>query len=149
MNSRRVVVLSFLFLAIDLLSKHWIDHTTLKMPYEVIENVFYIEKTYNRGAAFSMFTGGTFLFIIVAFVALFFAFRYSVYDINHLIGFVGDSMLMGGILGNLINRLLYGNVLDFLSFRYGDFLFPIFNFADVFICLGIAFMILDNVRGVI
>lgn len=54
---------------------------------------------------------------------------------------------MGGILGNLVDRLLYGYVIDFLSFNFGTYQFPVFNFADMGIVIGIVALFIEICRG--
>ena len=56
-------------------------------------------------------------------------------------------MLIGGIIGNLFDRIVYGKVIDFLSFKFGTYSFPVFNLADTFICIGIFLLIVDFLRG--
>lgn len=51
------------------------------------------------------------------------------------------SFLLGGVLGNLLDRLLYGYVIDFISFHYQDFYFPIFNIADIAINIGVFLLV--------
>ena len=52
-----------------------------------------------------------------------------------------------GILGNLIDRILYGYVIDFLSFTFGSYQFPVFNLADMGIVIGIGFLFIEICRG--
>ena len=98
----------------------------------------------NTGAAFSIFSGGSVLFILIAIGVLFYIDRFIVTDVDH---FLYISLIIGGILGNLVDRLLYGEVLDFLSFRFGSYYFPIFNLADTFICVGVFLLIIDYIRS--
>ena len=53
------------------------------------------------------------------------------------------SLMIGGILGNLFDRCFNGYVIDFLSFKFGSYYFPIFNFADVFIVVGGIILIIN------
>lgn len=98
----------------------------------------------NTGAAFSIFSGWSALFILIAIGVLFYIDRFIVTDASH---FLYLSLIIGGILGNLIDRLLYGEVLDFLSFRFGSYYFPIFNLADTFICIGVFLLIIEYYRS--
>jgi len=58
------------------------------------------------------------------------------------------ALILGGALGNVIDRLMYGHVIDFLDFYYGHSHFAAFNLADSAICLGAALFILDELRRV-
>lgn len=61
-------------------------------------------------------------------------------------GFVGYSFVVGGAVGNLLDRLINGGVFDFIHFHYKDFSFPVFNLADTFICLGVLFLLHDHYK---
>ena len=141
---KKVYVFSFIFFLIDLISKIIITNININMPYKVINNFFYIDMVTNKGAAFSILSGWSIIFIIIAIVVLFYIDRFIVTDTDH---FLYLSLIIGGIFGNLIDRLLYGEVLDFLSFKFGSFYFPIFNFADVFICVGVFLLIIKYYRS--
>lgn len=114
------------------------------MPYKIINNFFYIDLTTNTGAAFSIFSGWSFLFILIAIGVLFYIDRFIVTDISH---FLYISPIIGGIIGNLFDRVAYGKVIDFLSFKIGSYYFPIFNLADTFICVGVFLLITDYIRS--
>ncbi|MEX3824804.1 signal peptidase II, partial [Paraburkholderia sp. BR14262] len=58
------------------------------------------------------------------------------------------ALIMGGALGNVIDRLLYGHVIDFLDFHVGGWHWPAFNLADSAICIGAALLVFDELRRV-
>lgn len=62
-------------------------------------------------------------------------------------GFVGYSFVIGGAIGNLLDRLINGGVFDFIHFHYKDLSFPVFNLADAFICLGVLFLLSDYYKS--
>ena len=137
-------IFSLIFFLIDLISKILIANINIDMPYKVINNFFYIDMVTNEGAAFSLFPGANILFIIIAIGVLMYIDKCIIKDSNH---FLFISLIIGGVIGNLFDRLLYGEVLDFLSFKYGTYYFPIFNFADVFICIGVVLLIIEYFRS--
>lgn len=147
--NKKVRIVAFVLFLIDLISKIIILKTNIKMPYEVIPNFFYIDKVYNTGAAFSFLagTGANIIFMICGIIALIYIDRMLIAEVRMFIGDIGVSMLYGGILGNVFDRFLYGKVVDFLSFKFGSYSFPIFNFADVFICVGIVLVLIDTYGG--
>ncbi len=147
--NKKVRIVAFVLFLIDLISKIIILKTNIKMPYEVIPNFFYIVKVYNTGAAFSFLagTGANIIFMICGIIALIYIDRMLIAEVRMFIGDIGVSMLYGGILGNVFDRFLYGKVVDFLSFKFGSYSFPIFNFADVFICVGIVLVLIDTYGG--
>ena len=137
-------IFSLIFFLIDLISKILIANINIDMPYKVINNFFYIDMVTNEGAAFSLFPGANILFIIIAIGVLMYIDKCIIKDSNH---FLFISLIIGGVIGNLFDRLLYGEVLDFLSFKIGTYHFPIFNFADVFICIGVVLLIIEYFRS--
>lgn len=137
-------IFSLIFFLIDLISKILIANINIDMPYKVINNFFYIDMVTNEGAAFSLFPGANILFIIIAIGVLMYIDKCIIKDSNH---FLFISLIIGGVIGNLFDRLLYGEVLDFLSFKIGTYYFPIFNFADVFICIGVVLLIIEYFRS--
>lgn len=143
---KKVYVISFVFFIIDLLSKVLVL-SIKKFPITIIKDFFYINKTFNTGAAFSLFTGNNFVFIIIAIAVLIYIDRKVICDIKNKISIISISMLIGGIIGNLFDRIAYGKVIDFLSFKFGLYNFPVFNLADTFICIGIFLLIIEFLRG--
>lgn len=109
---------------------------------KVIPNFFYITYIKNDGAAFSLFSGSRWLLVSIAVIAIIFMIRFifsdryiTKYDV------CAYSLIFSGIVGNLIDRIFYGSVIDYLSFYIFGYSFPIFNFADICIVIGV-FMIL-------
>ena len=144
---KRFYVYTFLFFLLDQISKLFILNLDKEFPIKVINNFFYIDKAKNTRAAFSILGGYSLVFIIIGIVAIFYINKYFIKDINKTIGFLGISLLVGGILGNLCDRIARGYVIDFLSFKFGNYYFPTFNLADTFICIGVLFVIIDFIRG--
>lgn len=137
--------ISIAVIAIDRYTKFWVlSHLTYQEPLIVLP-IFNLTLAYNRGAAFSFLqsaSGWQNLFFsclafIVALVVLYWLFNLSARArwLN-----VSLCLILGGALGNLWDRMLYGYVIDFLSFHVGDWYFAIFNVADSAISMG-AFML--------
>ena len=143
---KKVYIISFIIFIIDLLSKILVLGID-KTPITIINNFFYINKIFNTGAAFSLFTGNNFILIIIAIAVLIYIDRKVIEDIKSKISVISISMLIGGIIGNLFDRIVYGKVIDFLSFKFGTYSFPVFNLADTFICIGIFLLIVGFLRG--
>ncbi len=103
----------------------------------------------NRGGAFSLFAwfppfwGRTF-FIVATLAALVFVFYFHRYSppVTRW-GRYGLILIFGGGMGNLIDRVVHGGVIDFILFYYGDFYWPAFNVADSCISVGVALLALD------
>ena len=110
---KKVYIISFIIFIIDLLSKILVLGID-KTPITIINNFFYINKIFNTGAAFSLFTGNNFILIIIAIAVLIYIDRKVIDDIKSKISVISISMLIGGIIGNLFDRIVYGKVIDFL-----------------------------------
>ena len=126
---------------IDQLVKHFV---LISMYFgesiPVIPGVFHITFVLNPGAAFGMLEHQRWIFVAVAIlvVALVLLF-YRRLQQESLITRMGTGLLLGGAIGNLVDRIQSGLVVDFLDFR----VWPVFNIADIAICGGAAMIILD------
>ena len=117
--------------------------------FEVINNFFSITYARNFGAAFSFFRGVRYFFIMVAIlviVALFIFLKNNLKKIN-ILDKICVSLILGGSLGNLLDRIIYGYVIDFLDFNIFGYNYPIFNFADSFIVVGTIILLINSIRN--
>lgn len=144
---KKICIFSILIFLIDLVSKFIIIHYEYELPIVVIDNFFSITKVTNYGAAFSMLSGFTLFLIFIGLFVLFYIYEYLLKDVTNKVELVGYILVIGGVLGNLFDRIFYGKVIDFLSFKFGDYHFPIFNFADIFICVGIVLVIIGYLKN--
>jgi signal peptidase II len=138
-------------LAIDQATKIWIASSlTFADRVPVIEGFFYLTHVRNPGAAFSFFADGPAhirqpFFVTVTAIALVIivSFFRKLAPGDRLSALALGSIL-GGAVGNLIDRLVHQEVIDFLHFRlWGNYSWPDFNFADTFIVCGVALLILE------
>ena len=144
---KKIILLSSLFILLDIVSKQIIKNVlSLGESIRIIPNFFNITYVTNDGAAFSLLKGQRFLFIILAIVF----FIYLLYLLkNNRINKWYYSLLIGGILGNLFDRIIYGFVIDFLDFQIFNYNAPIFNLADTFIVICVLIILIEEVRKVI
>ena len=141
--------LTVLFLVIDQVTKHWVAGTF--DLYESVSVMPYFNLTYvhNEGAAFSFLAdqGGwqRWFFATVAALAsgLFLYWLAKTPASNKVLG-IGFALMLSGAVGNLIDRVLLGYVIDFLDFYVGKSHWPAFNVADSVIFVGAALMIYDS-----
>jgi len=111
---------------------------------EIIPGFFQIFFVKNTGAAFSILQDNTFLIIIITFCFLVFLNQYIIKEKNSTkLSILSFGMIMGGIFGNLFDRLIYRAVIDYLSFSFLGWNFPIFNFADISITVGVLFVLFE------
>lgn len=131
-------------LALDQLTKYWVvQHFELGETQPLISGVFHFTYVTNTGAAFSILTGRAdilrWLSLFVSLCLMAYALFGSKFKKLEQIGY---GLLLGGALGNGIDRFVAGSVVDFLDFRI--IRFPVFNFADVFINIGIICWLIAN-----
>lgn len=133
-----ILILSTLLMFIDQLIKYFVIHNLeLYKSIKLIPNFFYITFVKNDGAAFSILSGNRWLLIAIGIIALIFMIKLIIMDkkITKL-DVVSYSLVIGGILGNLVDRVLYGSVIDYLDFYLFGYNAPVFNFADSCIVIG-------------
>lgn len=129
----------------DQITKILIDQTMqLYSGYEIIPDFFYFTYSHNAGAAWGIFQGKTYLFVICALIAavgMVYYFMQS--EPNQKFMRFGLVLLFGGMIGNLIDRIVFGYVRDFIDFIILGYDFPIFNIADMGITIGMFFILLE------
>jgi signal peptidase II len=125
-------------MALDQLAK-LIIQSKLKLweSNPIIPGVLYISHVANRGAAFGIMKGLSWFLIPVSILAIIFIFLYyRAYRSDRWMR-VALGLLLGGALGNLIDRVRLGYVVDFVDFRW----WPSFNLADAYVCIGAAILV--------
>lgn len=139
---KKISLYTFLFLLIDQISKILVRmYLNLYNDIILIPNFLSLIHVKNDGAAFSILEGKTIFFIIITIIVLIGIIYYIKNKNFKKIDYIIYGMLIGGIIGNLIDRIIYGNVTDFISFTIFNKPMPIFNLADTFICIGCILMI--------
>lgn len=106
-------------------------------------------RTYNTGIAFSMLSsfGDTGLIIVSLLVSAFVIFLATRTEPGQVLARAGFALIVGGALGNLIDRSVYGHVIDYILFHTPSWSFAVFNLADAFISIGAVLVILDEFVG--
>lgn len=147
----RWFVLSVLVIVLDQLSKVYFNGAyQYGEVREVIPGLFNFVLVYNPGAAFSFLAdaGGwqKFFFTALAFaVSGWLGWQMLRGGQSRMMNLAG-ALIIGGALGNVIDRLIHGHVIDFIQVYYQHYYWPAFNLADSAICLGAALMVLDSFR---
>jgi signal peptidase II len=153
--NRRIALIAVLVVALDQVTKQMVLRLLPQPRQErvVIEGFFRFVHWGNTGAAWSLFRGNNGLLAGVALLALLVLFlsRHQ-FDSRTLLSQIAFGLIFGGIVGNLIDRLWVGHVIDFIYFyvqqRGGaEMGFPAFNVADSAICTGVGLVFLITWRG--
>ncbi len=139
------ISISLFIIIIDQITKYIILNTLeIGESIPIIKNFFSIFHIRNSGAAWGFLAnenwGIHFLTIISIIASVFILYAMKQNDFKGLRIIL--AMILGGSVGNLIDRIRFNNVVDFLSFKFGNYYFPTFNVADMFIVLGVICLML-------
>ena len=143
---KKILIIALLCVFVDQLSKYLIvSNFDLNTGKSVISSFFSIAYIRNTGAAWGVFSNGTVVLAILSIVFLFFIVKY-IFDLKEIskIDVFSYGLLIGGIIGNLIDRVVRNYVIDFLSFKFFSYNFPIFNIADCFIVISIVLICFES-----
>jgi len=143
------LALSALIIVLDQLSKYAIEHHLELFESIAVLPVLEITRLHNPGAAFNFLAGATgwqrWLFTVLAVgVSLVLCAWLRRIDRAARILASAVALILGGALGNLIDRLRLGHVIDFIYPHWNQHYFPAFNFADSAICIGAGLLLLDT-----
>ena len=130
-------------LGLDLLFKYLVS--TYLTTVNIIDNFFSLTYVLNDGAAFSLFASRTYLLILIALICLFFIIYELKNNLDDRMLSIGYSLALAGLLGNFLDRLIDGYIIDYLSFKILGYNYPIFNFADILIVVGIVIVIIKEI----
>lgn len=146
-------VVGVLNIVADQLTKWWaraslpVDARGYGVPVTVIENFWDWRLSFNKGSAFGLFhgfSGARVLLTVIgigALIAVFFMVKNARKDQLRLVN--GLALVAGGAIGNLIDRIAFGKVTDFVVWKYHDKEWPTFNVADVALVVGVVFLLMD------
>lgn len=127
-------IISFLIIAIDRVVKIIVNrYIPLNKSISVIKNIFYLTNVHNEGAAFSIMYGLRYILIAISIAFLVFIIYYMYKKKKYNIEF---ALIIGGLIGNLIDRIVFGYVIDYIGVIIFKYYFPIFNIADALIVIG-------------
>ncbi|KQZ97854.1 lipoprotein signal peptidase [Mesorhizobium sp. Root157] len=106
-------------------------------------------RTYNTGIAFSMLSsfGDTGLIVVSVLVSAFVIYLATRTEPRQVLARTGFALIVGGALGNLIDRSVYGHVIDYILFHTPSWSFAVFNLADAFISVGAALVVIEEFIG--
>ncbi len=135
-----IYVVGFFIFLFDQLTKYIVLKKLLNKSIPVIKGVFHLNLTFNTGAAFGILKGYNALFIIFSFIVIgFLILNFETFKNRNLLSKCSVGFILGGALGNLLDRIRYGFVIDFIDLR----VWPVFNVADTAITIGICLFIVS------
>lgn len=144
-----IIIITFLVFLFDILSKIVvINYLQLEESVKVINNFLYLTYVRNTGAAWSILSNNSYVVLGISLLIIVGIIWYIWKNkIDNRFEEVAYSLVLGGAIGNFINRLFYGYVIDFIDIKIFGYDYPIFNLADVFIVIGVILLIIYSWRN--
>ena len=144
-NRQYIYQITSIVLIIDQIIKLLINNNmTLYQQIKIIPKFFTIYYVKNTGAAFSILEDSTILLTIISVIFIVILDRMIKKEKTFTkLSAISLGMIMGGIFGNLIDRIIHHAVIDYLSFQIFKYEFPVFNIADIGITVGVGLLILS------
>lgn len=145
---KKIIGLSSIFLIIDIIVKLLVQNTMYyNESIKIIDKFFYLTYVKNTGAAWSILSGKQTFLILITIIIIVVLLLYLYKKKTHTkLDIIGYSLLLAGAIGNLIDRCLYGYVIDYLDFYIFNYNFPVFNIADCCIVIGIMILFISSWR---
>lgn len=133
-----IIIISIFILLIDQVTKALASiYLTLNKSIDIITNFFSLTLTNNYGAAFGIFKYSNTLLIIATLIILIILYKYMHSFKKNMRNKIAFGFILGGVFGNLIDRIIKGYVIDFLDFKIFNYDYPVFNIADIAIVIGV------------
>lgn len=146
--NRKIFIVAVISLFLDQITKILIGiFFALDERFVVIQNFFSFHFIENYGAAWSILNNKVDFLIIISILALFIVYRFMYSFKQNKRNNLAFGLILGGIVGNLIDRVFLGYVRDFLSFKLFSYQYPIFNLADTFIVISVFLLIIAIIKG--
>jgi len=139
--------LSLAVLLLDQLTKQWMLNLIFTPPRRVeLTSFFNLTPVWNYGISFGMFQAdGWGRWVLMAITAAIVGILVSwLRSAQTCLARASLGLIIGGAVGNLLDRFVYGAVIDFLDFHYGGWHWPTFNVADMFITVGVGLLLIDH-----
>lgn len=143
-----LLLISFAIVALDQITKAFMRKNMVLFMQKYVNEYWNWTLAYNQGAAFSLFAkeGGwqrIFFGVLASVVSIALVFYILNRKYSKLVG-VAISFILGGAVGNLVDRVIFGKVTDFIDWHYINYHWPAFNIADSFISIGVTLLIIDS-----
>ncbi len=144
-----LIWLTLVVILLDMVSKYIVSKLLIvNESVMIIKNFFNITYVRNTVSAFSIFSGNTFLVMVISFMIIMGIILYIRKNKpSNKIEKISYSLILGGAIGNFIDRIIYGYVRDFIEIDIFGWDYPIFNLADVFVVVGVILLVIATWRG--
>ena len=139
-----LLIIAAFVVVVDQFTKYLVTSNMIEgMGIPIVDGIFHLTYILNPGAAFGILENNRWFFVLTALAVLAFLFyyRHVILSETRMVQF-GIALFAGGALGNLIDRIRIGLVIDFFDLR----IWPIFNVADIAICLGVGLILWSTIK---
>ena len=146
MRKKGLFLMVFVFLLDQLTKFLVVDYFANSPPIIKVCDFFNIVLVYNKGISFGMFDQfaySNYLFCFISLGIICFLLKW-LKDSVILSEVIGLGMIIGGAIGNVVDRIFYHGVVDFIQLHWQEYYWPSFNIADSAICIGVVFLICSN-----
>jgi len=145
---KNLITISSIFVVLDQLLKIIVrNNIILGKEIFIIPSFFYLTNVENTGGAFSILESNTILLASIGIIVVGFIIYFIKNKDLSLIEEVSYGLLIGGIIGNFIDRIIFKYVTDYIGMVFGDYYYPVFNLADIGIVISIIILIVLEFRG--
>ena len=143
-----MIIFTLIFLTLDICSKLIVSkYLNINESIQIIKKVLNITHVRNTGVAWSLLNDQTPLVLIISIIVIISIIIYIRKNYPKSLGEkISYSMILGGAIGNFINRMIYGYVTDFIDISLFGYNYPVFNLADTFIVIGVILLIIISWR---
>lgn len=146
--NKKIIIISIITLLIDQITKNIIQsYYKIGQCLTIIKKFINICYVNNYGAAWSILNNKSFLLIVVSLIALIIIYRFMYIFKSNKRNNIAFGLLLGGILGNLIDRIFLGYVRDFIDMYIFSYDYPVFNVADIAVVIGVILLIVAIIKG--
>lgn len=146
---KKILLISIISLILDQLLKYIvISSISYQETIRLISNFLYLTYVKNTGGAWSIFSNNPYLLALIGIICLF-GLGYYIHKKNNFnkLEILYLGLIIGGILGNFVDRIFSSGVIDYIGLIFGNYYFPIFNLADICIVCGAVLLLIDSFRG--
>ena len=146
--NKKIFIIAILTLIFDQITKILIERILLvNTSLTIIKNFFNLTLVYNKGAAWGLFSGNKLLLILITIIAIIVIISFLKTFKNNTRNNIAFGLLLGGMAGNLADRLLLGYVRDFLDFKIFSYNYPVFNIGDIAIVVSVILLTYAILKG--
>jgi len=146
--NKKILIIAIITLIIDQITKIIAEYyLTLNNSLKLINKFFYLSLCHNEGVAWGLFKNQKIIIVIGTIVAIILLYHFMYCFKENKRNNLAFGLLIGGLAGNLIDRIIFGYVRDFLDFYIFNYDYPVFNIADTAIVIGVFLLIIAIFKG--